>query len=285
MRFAVVSWVLVSAAHQAAAAVHVDTPSACLDPVATQQALETVLGTRPFDVTVATATIASGYAATLRLVNARGELVLERYFDMTTADCPSAGALLAAVLDAFLRAIPELAPPAPRVGPAVPQAVLQHTRDVTRLRLVLAAAVAGRGLPFGADTELALNAVAGAPAHSLVGSVVLRQSVPRAIAKGWFSESAVLLGLGWGHDGWLGADVRAGLVYVRGHGFDVNEAAWVPWLEGRVGLALQVGAALVGPELTASPMVHTLHAGNARQRLPIARLGLAVRLPVFEHVD
>ena len=206
----------------------------------------------------------------LRVVDAGGEVGVDRSYPLAPADCPSATELLAIGVERYLARLPAWS------GPARPDA-----RATVAWSLV--AAVSATGLPAGVDGHLGA-VVDRRRRHDRVGAgLLVRASWPQAAGPGQLQQTAVLAVARYRRlrGRWHGeAGARGGALVVSGLGFAADRSDVLPWWEGYVAAGRSWRWGSVGLEVAASGLRHRAATsdGSVDVELAQVRLGLALEL-------
>lgn len=284
-------WLLILSAYPARsdAAVFVEDTFECISREDADERLNKILATHDgsdeLTVTLVTSRSEAKIPVTLRVVTSRGDVILERRFELQRADCPSIPELAATALDRFLQSFPKSRWSKTEEPDPPPPDPIVVVRDVTAIGALAHLSVDSRWDPSSLDIELGGSLDIGSSRHRLVGSLATRWGLPRSVGTGHFIEGFALLGLGWRYasESWrLKAEARTGGLVVAGYDFSVNRTVWLPWLEFQGTMLWQWGSVLMGPNLGVSPLRHdVVTSAGASSQVPWLRLGITIALPIW----
>jgi hypothetical protein len=267
--------------------VRIDNRGGCFETASLRQRLEDVLlefSGRPrvdLGVSVASSRARSGASSVALIVRAPwGETLLERWYELTPADCRSATKLLALVLERFLSGFPAMK------WRALARKAEKMPRGSPRLLEVsLHAAASSEWIPTGAAADLGLAVEYGSVRHRFGVSAGAKTTLPRTLGEGQVMEIPLLVGLRWRYAAysWQPAvEVRAGPALVKGFGYDINYLRWVPWLDVLATVERRWRHVALGLQLTVTPLRHQVLTEDEKdsEGLPIVSLGLRLTVPI-----
>jgi hypothetical protein len=217
----------------------------------------------------------------LRVSRSRGDAGLDRTYNLTPADCASAGDLLALGVDRFLTSFPDWAGPIPVAPPRVVRHPLPRWFD---------AAVRGGAnalfVPLGIDAHVGGVLDFGPERHRFGATLLVRASLPQAAGSGSFQQTAFLGGFAYRFAAapWrFRAEARAGALLVRGIGLAENASDWLPWWEFAAFAGRSFSWGAIGVEVAASGLRDkaVTRDGLVSEDIPLLRLGVAAEFDIW----
>ncbi len=225
-------------------------------------------------------------------------LALEREYELTAQDCPSAGDLLVVVISDFLEELPAKHWSAPTQTETETKT---KTKTETKTKVAnvpasehtISLALASAGL-FALDTSngetvMLAQAEVGAEVSLLAKTswfvgLGLRGSTKHDLGAGSFRPMSYLADVGFvqGKQLTWGLRLRGGAVRVVGSGYDTNFRQWLPAAELGAQLGYQWRDWQVRAMLLATPVRHNITVENRDDvlSLPRFRLGLGIRYAI-----
>lgn len=284
------------------AAVDVSGSASCVHPESVTAALEEVLrehsASHEVDllVTVTEKTSGESTIVMLRALTGDGDKVLDREFELSSADCASSTELLRTVTRRFVQALPlerwTLEPPSKKeppqvVAPAVPPPSPIEKEDPLLLTVAVRAAADLQIAPVGGSFEGGVVGDVGKGSHALSLDIGVRGSIPQSLGQGTYHTLLLLGGVGWRFmiDEWMGRVLaRAGTVRVAGTGFATDDAEWLPWVELGVGFGRRLGPVVLMVGAAVSPHRHSAVTadGSLKQEMSNVRIGVTLEIPLIE---
>jgi hypothetical protein len=268
--------------------VRIDNSSRCFETASLEERLEGVLGRFSgsprvdLRVSVVSSRSRSGVSSIALTVRTPwGEVLLERWYELSPEDCRSAGKLLALVLERFLSGFPAMK------WKAMARKAEQMPRGSPRILEVSAhAAASSEWIPTGAGADLGVATEYGSIRHRFGVSVGAKATLPRELGEGQYTEIALLSGLSWRYAAYSwqpSVAIRAGPALVKGFGYDVNYQRWVPWLDVVAVIERRWRRVALGLQLTLTPLRHQVLTEDESdsEGLPIVSLGLRVTVPIY----
>jgi hypothetical protein len=271
--------------------VFVEQQSDCMRSSDIRRVLYSVLAPRAesryMAVTVVVAPAVGGYVATLRVVTRdTGEILLERRLSLSADDCRDAHLVLKVMLEQFLTSFPieewrdrlKKEPEGQRVREVEIQKVLVE-KETSTLHWLLLVGLDSRWPTPSGSIELTGGLDVGSSRHGFIGNAVVREGYPRPLEGGRYLDTTAMLGLGWRFSPkpslMMRTEVRTGALLVNGVGYPQNHHRWMLWLEIQLSLVWRLGSFLIGPEVAASPLTHSVSTtSNVSEDLPWIRVGL-----------
>jgi len=268
--------------------VSIDNRGRCLQSETLAAQLEQVLRARSaspsldLQVVVASTTDESQSSSVALTVRTPwGETLLERWYDLRPADCPSANKLLTLVLERFLSSFPAerwraLARKAKQVPPGPPR-ILEVTAHL---------AASSEWVPTGANAELGVGVAYGSLSHRFGAGIWGRSTMPRALGQGHYLAAAALAALSWRYTAYTwqpGVELRAGPALIVGYGYDVSYRRWAPWLDVVASLERRWSRVALGLQLTVTVLRHRVLTEDERdsEGLAIVGVGARVTVPIY----
>jgi hypothetical protein len=264
-----------------AGSVEVHGSSECIDPRAAESALASVVDElRPHAearLTVRAAVSLAGdqVHASLKLTNEVGQLLLERRYELTRADCVELTELYVLVVREFLRELPaedwrEII--APEVEPSPP----------SRLGVEGALQLGAEHAPSGA---VGLWGELGPGAHRFMALLWVESTTWRELGVGEYRVATSLVGAGWRYleDSWSAEMLlMGGLARLSGRSFDENFGVWVPWVELVYSGGVSVGSVRLGGRLSVQPLTHEVAVDGESEKdaIPVVKLGMSIQVPL-----
>ena len=278
--------------------IFVEQQSDCMNAPDIRRALQSVLAAREesryMAVTVVVAPAVGGYVATLRVVTRdTGEILLERRLSLNAEDCDDAPLVLKVMLEQFLTSFPieewrdrlKADSEEQQTREVEIKQVLVEKETSTLHWLCLVGLDSRWPTPSG-SLELTGGLDVGSSRHGFIGNAVVREGYPRSLDGGRYLDTTAMLGLGWRFSPnralMIRTEVRTGALLVNGVGYPHNYHRWMLWLEIQLSLVWKLGSFLIGPEVAASPLTHSVSTTSLESEdLPWIRVGLLLGWDLF----
>lgn len=297
---------VISTADDASPSIFIERQTDCVNEAALRESLEQALGayqgSRHMMVAVVIAPAVDGSAVALRVVmTGTGEIVLDRQFKLTEADCENAHQFIRLVLEQFLTEFPiddwtrENVPEeraATRPGnEEVPTVAKEEETSTVKphfLKWFLAFSLDGRLPTPSGDVDLSTGIDIGTNRHGFVSTLGARLGYPHSLDEGRFLETVFLFNVGWRFSPSsnldLNTEIHVGPLLVSSFGYVVEYRHVVLWLEGQISLTWRIGLVQLGPLVAVSPLQHSVSTiDGTRREIPWIRVGLKLGIPLWEN--